>query len=229
MPAKNILKLYVENGYYHIYNRGVEKRIIFQDEQDYRVLLYFLKLYLLPPNALKAEKGYSFAKNNRRRSLNNFHQKITLLAYSLIPNHFHFLLKQEPANGIEKFMRSLGTKYVQYFNKRYQRVGPLFQDTYKAVLVETDEQLLHLSRYIHLNPAEHSDKEYPLQKVLPESYSSYADYLGKRQTKWVHPEEVLSFFKTAQRTSLEDLLSYQSFVENYQRPSEEIIEDLALE
>lgn len=235
MPAKNILKPYVENGFYHIYNRGVEKRVIFQDEQDYHVFLNYLKIYLSSPTSSKEDykgdyKGYSFVKLPRQRPLNNFHQEIVLLTYCLMPNHFHLLLKQKPANGIEKFMRSLGTKYVQYFNKRYQRVGPLFQDTYKAVLIKTDEQLLHLSRYIHLNPTFDSNrKNHPLQKILFESYSSYFDYLGKRKTKWVHPEETLSFFKNAQRTNPRDLLSYQSFVEDYPQPPEEILGELIME
>lgn len=235
MPAKNTLKLYVENSFYHIYNRGVEKRTIFQDEQDYLVLLHYLKIYLSSPDLLLPYKGDSFVfvKPPRQRPLNNFHQKIFLAAYCLMPNHFHLLIKQKPSDGIDKFMHSLGTKYVQYFNKRHQRVGPLFQNTYKAILIETDEQLLHLSRYIHLNPIKDSNKEVSLQRSLQRSllnsYSSYADYLGKRKTKWLQPDEILSFFKTSQKTSLKDILSYQSFVEDYQQSSEEILQNLILE
>lgn len=229
MPAKNRVKLYVENGYYHIYNRGVEKRIIFQDDQDYRVFLHYLNLYLSPPKLLQSNKGPSFIIQPRKRPLNNFHGEIILLTYCLMPNHFHLLLKQKPTRSIEKFMRSLGTKYVQYFNKRNQRVGPLFQNIYKAVLIETDEQLLHLSRYIHLNPLETNRKDGPFHRKLLNSYSSYADYLGKRKTQWVRPEEILSFFKTAQKTSLKDILSYQSFVENYIQPPEELLGSLILE
>lgn len=232
MPARHRIKTYIENSFYHIYNRGVEKRIVFQDTQDYRVFLHYLKLYLSPPESLKSLKGLkglSFVMRPKQRPLNNFNQEIILLSYCLMPNHFHLLLKQKPTNGIEKFMRSLGTKYVQYFNKRYQRIGPLFQGAYKAVLVETDEQLLHLSRYIHLNPLETNKKKSSLSKKLLDSYSSYADYLGKKKTEWLHPEEILSFFKTAQKTNLKDLLSYQGFVENYREPPEEILGELILE
>jgi len=229
MPARNRIKPYAENGYYHIYNRGVEKRTIFQDDQDYRVFLHYLKLYLSPPELFQPEKGPSFIRHQRQRPLNNFHGIILLLAYCLMPNHFHLLIQQKPANGVEKFMRSLGTKYVQYFNKRNQRVGPLFQDIYKAVLIETDEQLLHLSRYIHLNPLEINKKDGPLSKKLIDGYSSYADYLGKKRTKWVYPKEILNFFKTAQKTSLKDILSYQSFVEDYQKSPEEFLGELILE
>lgn len=228
MPAKNVLKLYLENGYYHIYNRGVEKRTIFQNEQDYRVFLHYLKLYLSPP---QEQKGYSFIRKTKQRPLNNYYQEINLLTYCLMPNHFHLLLKQKSANTIQYFMRSLGTKYVQYFNKRYKRIGPLFQDTYKAVLVQTDEQLLHLSRYLHLNPGKETipAKKGDLQRILLYSYSSYADYLGKRKTDWLNPEEILSFFKTAQKTSLKDILSYQSFVEDYTQSPEESLGALVLD
>ena len=232
MPAKNTLKPYVENSFYHIYNRGVEKRTIFQDDQDYRVFLHYLKIYLSPPESLISYKGVSFVRPPRQRSLNNFHKKISLVTYCLMPNHFHLLVKQKPSNGIEKFMRSLGTKYVQYFNKRHQRIGPLFQNTYKAVLIETDEQLLHLSRYIHLNPVRDNDKENSLrslQKNLLNNYSSYPEYLGKRKTEWVQPKEILNFFKTAHKTTLKDILSYQSFVEDYQQSSGKILQGLVLE
>ena len=201
MPAKNTIKPYVENGYYHIYNRGVEKRIIFQDKQDYKVFLYYLKIYLSPPEPLdsplnqKKETFTGFIKPPRDRPLNNLYQEVDLLAYCLMPNHFHLLIKQKPANGIEKFMRSLATKYVQYFNKRHKRIGPLFQGPYKAVLIENDEQLLHLSRYIHLNPIKdiQNQKENPLnvQRILLNSYSSYADYLGQRKTEWLNIKEIL--------------------------------------
>jgi len=113
-----------------------------------------------------------------------------------------------------------------YFNKRYERLGPLFQGNYKAVLIKTDEQLLHLSRYIHINPEETIK---PVSKLLDYPYSSYAEYLDKRKTKWIYPQEILSFFKTARRASLKDVLSYQSFVEDYSEESEEILKGFTLE
>ncbi len=208
---------FVEGEIYHIYNRGVEKRKVFLDKQDYLRFIHDLfelndeeavinTSYYLNSQLLRTPHSVLVPKERKVRKL-----LVEILIFTLMPNHFHLLLKQKPTEGIERFMRSLGTKYVQYFNKRYERVGPLFQDTYKAVLVETDNQLLHLSRYIHL------------QGILLGSYSSYADYLGKRKTEWLQPEEILSFFKTAQRTSLKDIVSYESFVEDYQQPPPEIL------
>lgn len=222
MTAKNAIKTYVEDSFYHIYNRGVDKQEIFQDEQDYKVFLHYLKRYLtLPP------KSPDQVRPPWRSDLYN---KISLITYCLMPNHFHLMIKQSTEDAMTAFMRALSNSYVRYFNEKYKRVGPLFQGRYKAVLVETDSYLLHLTRYIHLNPIE-------LEQVRPAgrsdlvgySYSSYGDYLGKRKTNWVHPEEILSFFKTAQRTSLKDILSYQSFVEDYKGDSKEILGEIAID
>ena len=157
MPARNSVKQYVENSYYHLYNRGVEKRQIFQDSQDRSVLLNYLKEYLLPKDGkvlLDKLSEPDLSSKGRDRivkllRLNNFSREITLLAYCLMPNHFHFFIKQESADSIDKFMNSLCTRYTMYFNRKYKRVGPLFQGVYKAVLVKSEEQFLYLSSYIH--------------------------------------------------------------------------------
>lgn len=228
MPGRNIIKTYVENGYYHLYNRGVEKRKIFLDDRDYKTFLFFLKRYLSPIEP-RLEPNEILHKVQPLKRL-DLSQEIKLLAYGLMPNHFHLLIKQKIADGITKLTRCVATSYSIYFNKRYERTGSLFQGNYKAVLVETDEQLLHLSRYMHLNILE--NKQYPLRKmreILLNSYSSYGDYLGIRRTAWVHPEEILAFFKTAKRRNLKDILSYQSFVEDYAKEAEEMPENLTLE
>jgi len=157
MPAKNSRKQYYENGYYHIYNRGVEKRKIFLDQQDYAVFLPYLKEYLLPKDERALSKRLmdssitSIEKNKilKLLRLNNFSNEITLLAYCLMPNHFHFFVKQKSAGSIDKFMNSLGTRYTMYFNKKYDRVGSLYQGVYKAVSVNNESQFIYLSKYIH--------------------------------------------------------------------------------
>lgn len=205
MPRKNSLKTYVEGGYYHIYNRGVEKRKIFLDNQDYSIFLYFLKECLNPPNPSEPL--------NFKRYI-NLCNEIDLLAYCLMPNHFHFQVKQNSKNGIEKLMRGIATKYVMYFNKKYKREGRLFQGVYQAVLIDREEQFLHLSRYIHLNPVELPNVG--LSKLDKYPYSSYKNYLGIKKAKWLKPKEVLDCFESARRSSLSDIFSYQSFVEDYQ-------------
>lgn len=209
MPAKNSRKKYLENGYYHIYNRGVEKRIIFQDQQDYGVFLSYLKEYLLPkdekelneklsdPNASYQERD----KVLKSLRLNNFNREITLLAYCLMPNHFHFFVNQKKAGTIDKFMNSLGTRYTMYFNRKYKRVGSLYQGVYKAVLIQDDKQYFYLSKYIH-KQALASQGE-----ALQGQPSSFPEYTGERKTAWVNSEEILSRF-----SDTNPLLSYKNFV-----------------
>jgi len=189
MPSKNIIKTYIENGFYHIYNRGVEKRKIFLDKQDYKVFLSYLKLYLsTKQESVNEIIDYDLKIVNRDKiiselfKLNNFYNKIELISYVLMPNHFHLELKQSGKKDIENFMRSLITKYSKYFNKKYERVGPLFQGRYKAVLIRNTEYLLYLSRYIHLNPIElltHS------QSLVEYPWSSYPAYLKIINISWL--------------------------------------------
>jgi len=211
MPARNVVKDYLKNGYYHIYNRGVNKRKIFKKEQDYKVFFSYLKEYLEPRDekilrkALEETPWRKRAGILQKLNLNNFSKTISLLAYCLMTNHFHLLIKQKVERGIERFMKSLATRYVMYFNKRYRRVGPLFQDTYKAVLVETDEQLMHVSRYIHCNPEELSS--YKGLSLLSYPYSSLGVYLGKWKVGWLKPKEVLDYFSKEAREA-----DYKDFV-----------------
>lgn len=212
MPAKNIIKQFVNGGYYHIYNRGVEKRKIFMDKQDYLVCLSYLKTYLMPKDikhlqAIIADPIINWVEKDKAIKLlrmNNFNQRLNLLAYCLMPNHFHFLVRQTDSTVIDNFMNSLFTRYSMYFNKKYRRVGKLFQGVYKAVLVNTDEQLLHLSRYIHRNPIP------ILQGDALENYtySSYSAYLKLSNFDWVESDMILSKFSSS------GLNSYQAFVEN---------------
>lgn len=215
MPSKNSIKSYVADGYYHIYNRGVNKRTIFKSELDYSTFLSYLKVYLLPKDK---EKLFSIIANTnsspkeKERAtqlllLNNFHNRIELLAYCLMPNHFHFLIHQKEEKDLESFMRSLMTKYTKYFNHQYSRLGPLFQGNYKAVLVATDPQLLHLTRYIHLNPFKISNNQNTHESLLLQP-SSYPVYLGEVKQEWVKPKFILQNFSNT------GLNSYQSFVED---------------
>lgn len=206
MPAKNSTKTYVENGYYHIYNRGVEKRKIFMDRQDYAVFLSYLKEYLLPKNEKELYERLSDPNISSRErdkvlkiiSLNNFNKEISFLAYALMPNHFHFFIKQKSAGTIDRFMNSLATRYTMYFNRKYKRVGHLYQDVYKAVTVTDEKQFIYLSSYIH-------------KQALPYQPSSYTDYIGNSKTAWVYPDEILSFF-----SKINPSLSYENFVSEYE-------------
>lgn len=233
VPAKNSLKEYIENGYYHIYNRGVEKRTIFKNQQDYSVFLSYLKEYLLPKdqeNLLKSlsDPNISFKEKDKILKLlrlNNFSNEIILLSYVLMPNHFHFLIKQANALAIDQFMNSLATRYTMYFNQKNKRVGPLYQGVYKAVEVITDEQLIYLTAYIH-KQAIMSFSSLQGEAFLQNLYknpSSLPEYLGLRKTVWINTEEILSFF-----TKINPKKSYESFIKqaiDYEIIKGKIIED----
>ena len=200
------------------------------DEQDYAVFLHLLKHYLSPPDEdnkhpLKDTPGEVI----RPRPIENLHKEVDLLAYCLMPNHFHLLIKQKTVDGMTKLIHKLLTVYSMYFNRRYKRIGHLFQGRYKAVLVDNEKQLLHLSKYIHLNP----DKLTGSGPVSEYPYSSLHYYLGKGKkfTKWVKPKEVLEcFVKTEENKYFgKKYNSYKRFVFDNQQDSEKMIGRLSID
>jgi len=216
MPAKNRYKIFVDHTYYHVYNRGVAKQKIFLDQQDYVTFLSCLKLYLTPPKPIDRRfaitlQGPTLLDKEKTiyapsRQPNNHEKTIELVSYCLMPNHFHLMLRSIERDSMTRFMRSLATRYSMYFNKKYKRVGPLFQGTYKAVMIEKEAQFLWVTKYIHRNPL-------PLVKNDPTqlstySYSSYLNYLGQIHQIWLHPENVLTYFSTTNPRN-----SYQNFIE----------------
>lgn len=222
MAAKNSIKQYLSNSYYHLYNRGVEKRKIFLDKQDYKVFLSYIKEYLtlkdvdsLRNKLSRVETSYEEKDQILKKiRLNNFYGEITLLCYCLMENHFHLLIKQFSENSIDRFMNSLCLRYSMYFNRKYNRVGKLFQGVYKAVLMENDEQLLYLTKYIHLNPFDYKifkkiDRSSDITRMLTSQPSSYLNYLGKIKQSWVLPKDILAFLNKNNPES-----SYQSFIES---------------
>lgn len=198
MPPKNSVKKYEENGYYHVYNRGVEKRDIFQDDQDYGIFLKYLKTYLSESHD-ELQKSLKIFPS---QFLRNYELEIELICYCLMPNHYHLLLRQHSAKAMPEFIRSISTRYAMYFNKKYERVGSLFQGRYKAVKINTEEQLVNLTHYIHRNPTETWGSDPQLYK-----YSSIHNYFGEYQQKWIKCQQVLDLFSTTNPK-----LTYRSFV-----------------
>ncbi len=210
MPAKNTIKIYIEGAYYHLYNRGANKQVIFHDEEDYLIFLSFLKFYLSPPTL----QGLSLKATPPSRLPNNFADKIDLLSFCLMSNHFHLQVKQYQADSINFFMRSLLTRYSLYYNKKYNHSGHLYQGPYKAVMITSEPQLVYLTKYIHLNP-------YPVPSriILEGTYSSLPNYLGKIAQSWVKPKEILNLFSKSNPK-----LSYENFINNGESPYEYIKE-----
>ena len=171
MPSKYVVRNFTENSSYHVFNRGVEKREIFLKDEDYRLFQYYLFVYLRPLEEV-LEK---YPDLPLRLSSKNLSEEVELLAYCLMPNHFHLLLRQRTRNGISKLLKQATNAYTLYFNEKNNRVGGLMQGSFKAAEIAHDNLFIHLVRYIHLNPV--------AAKVAKDlnsyPWSSYADYLGE--------------------------------------------------
>ena len=193
---------FYKDGFYHVYNRGVEKRDIFLDDADYTAFLSIIHAYISPPKTSLQQPVQGRALRIREHQLD---QEIQLLAYCLMPNHFHLLVKQKLASSVTNFMRRFLTAYSMYFNERYNRVGSLFQGRFKAKEVEKEEYILHLSRYIHRNPLKVQISRVGDLKSF--CWSSYPYYLGKVKSEIANRDFLLGFFPN------ESFEAYRKFVE----------------
>jgi len=202
MPFRKTI--FHKGGYYHIYNRGVEKRRLFVEEADYRTFSKILRYYLKPRR--REGENLTFPARIGFSKLGRFKNQIDLLCYILMPNHFHLILKQwEPGKIISSFMRTIGTAYAMYFNQKYNRVGTLFQGRFKAREIDTDEDLLHLSRYIHINASEAG----LVQNPEDWDWSSYRVFIGTVRDDLVHVQPMLELLPEPETTSYQDFVTAQ--------------------
>ncbi|MCL4353648.1 transposase [Patescibacteria group bacterium] len=195
---------FVNSYYYHIYNRGVEKRNIFMDGWDYSRFMETLDFYRKCPQPQKLSdfrrKAISFKEVRDQQEL------VKIFVYCLMPNHFHLLAQQLADGGITSFVSNLANSYTRYFNTKHKRVGALFQGAFKAKLIKTDEYLLQVSKYIHRNPRsllQWKNKTYP--------YSSYRYYLSSEKHAFCNTDFILSYFSQTNPS-----LTYRAFVEEDQ-------------
>lgn len=192
----------------HIYNRGVEKRAIFLEEQDYARFLSSLHEF----NDTKP--SLNFGRNLIEVGLQSKEPLVEIYAFCLMPNHYHLMLRARRENGITEFMRKIGTGYTNYFNLKYNRVGHLFQGKYKTKILSKEAHFIHLPYYIHLNPLDlitpnwknlginNINKAYDFLKTY--RWSSLKDYLGIKNFPHLVNKKLLKNFVSAE--SLQDYL-----------------------
>lgn len=184
--------VFVSGEIYHLYNRGVEKRDIFIHDKDRTHLVYILHEF----NNTESVDSFRY-----RRKLpyevqpRTGDELVEILAFCLMTNHFHLLVRQKQEKGIVRYMQKLGTGYTMYFNKKYERVGPLFQGRFKAVLVQKDLHLRCLVHYIHFNPLDFVEPGWREQKIRSHKdaltflrfyrWSSFRDYIGESNFPFV--------------------------------------------
>jgi len=203
---------------YHVYNRSVARQPIFLNKNDYQRALELINFYRFSHN-LRFSHFKRLPSKIREEILEeptkNRKPTLEILAFCLMPNHVHFLIKPVEENSLSILMRDFQHAYSKYFNLRHDRSGSLFQSMFKAVRIEIDEQLIHVSRYIHLNPVSsfivntESLEDYP--------WSSFRDYLDVKKELITSTKQILSYFKSRQE--------YKKFVldrADYQRELDKI-------
>jgi putative transposase len=211
---------------YHIVDRGVASSPIFHTRYDYRRFLNAFCYYRFNNTPVKFSKFLELSKEKRLKILTKLEDMqdylIETISYCLMPNHFHFLLRQQVEGGITKFIRLLENSYSHYFNLKYNRKGGLYEGRFRSVIIETNAQLLHVARYIHLNPySSYVVKD--LNLLLNYPYSSLPEYLGKVKKDFCNKKIILGQFKNLE--SFKDFIANQA---DYQR-SLEIIKHQLLE
>jgi len=183
----------VENEYYHIYNRGVDKREIFLDASDYQRFLKCMQEFNCENPIGSLYEKYLREKNGGSTSIVEVEppRLVELTGYCLNPNHFHFILQQISEKGIEKFMQRIGTGYTMYFNQKYDRSGSLFQGKFKSSHIGSTSHLLRLSVYVNCNSEIH--KIHPAENYR---WCSFLEYVDKNKRGICKKEVISSQFRS---------------------------------
>lgn len=218
MPGRKIPL--VNNEIYHIFNRGVASQPTFLGKRDYERALETIFYYQNSNPPIKYSRFLTLSIKDRAELLENLVKEknflVEFISYCLMPNHFHFLLRQIKDGGIAKFVGNFTNSYTRYFNTKQERAGPLFTGKFKSVRIETEEQLLHVSRYIHLNPyTSFVVKTLNALEIYP--YSSFPEYTEKVDSNFCSKDVVMSGYK--------NLELYKQFVfdqADYQRSLDQI-------
>lgn len=218
MPIRQVF-LAIES-IYHIVNRGNAAVPIFRDKCDYRRFVQTFLYYQNNNPGLRFSFFTRLGNKDREKILQDLKIKkdllVEIIGYCLMPNHFHFLVRQLKKDGIANFVKLTTDSYSRYFNIRHKRRGSLFEGRFKAVRIETDEQLLHVSRYIHLNPfSSYVVKD--INNLLEYPFSSLPEYLDEAKEKICEKDIILGQFP--------NIAKYQKFLidqADYQRSLDEI-------
>jgi len=182
-------------NYFHVYNRGVEKRNVFSNRHDYERFALCLREFNNVNSFIEIRDLIGLDDPFSGDPISGEGCKLVeIAAYCLNPNHYHLLLKEEREGGVGKFMQKVGVGYTMYFNKKNNRSGVLFQGKYKKVEVKSNEQLLYLSAYVNANHYIHKIDEFDDWE-----YSSLFDYLGKRENGWCNIDPILKQFGNSRK------------------------------
>lgn len=195
---------------YHVFDRSIAEFRIFNDYSEFSRMKNIIPYYQKEMPAIKYSdfiRSAYIKRNFLNRNVNSpdAEKLIEIIAYCIMPTHLHLILKQLKKSGISIFMNNLLNSYTRYFNTKHKRKGPLWEGPFKSVLIKSDEQLLHLTRYIHLNPV----TAYLVDKPEDWIASSYLEYLGEAKEKICKFSGILDIEPVSYRKFVEDRISYQ--------------------
>lgn len=204
----------VNDEIYHVFNRGIDLRPIFTDKNEHTRAIKTINYYRFAELPVKYSRFLTIATDLRNQIMGYLLKEnkllVEIIAYSLMPNHFHFLLRQIKDEGISKFLGNFQNSYTKYYNTKHERIGSLLLDQFKAVRILTDEQLLHVGRYIMINPlTSFVIKESQDLEFYP--WSSYREYIGKSDMNICNKNIILSSFKNLEKFNefIFDQVAYQ--------------------
>ncbi|MCM8787450.1 MAG: transposase [Candidatus Omnitrophica bacterium] len=201
--------LLVVGQVYHVFTRSIAEFKVFNNDNEFLRMLGAIKYYQYEKPKLKFSRFMQLKQTTHNNiEYNLFSEKerlVEIVAYCLMPTHLHFILKQLKENGISIFMKNILDSYSRYFNIKHKRKGPLWEGRFKNVLVEKDEYLLHLTRYIHLNPVAAGLVDNPENWIA----SSYQEYIAKSTEKICKYEEILNIEPISYQQFVNDRVSYQ--------------------
>ncbi len=188
----------VTNQIYHVLNKGISSQLTFKGLKEFNRAKELIRYYQNITIPLRYSQFKTFSYERKNRILKNLSNKknwwVEIICFCFMPNHFHFLLRQLKENGISKFISQFSNSYTRYFNEKNKRKGPLFQGKFKAIRIVNNEQLLHISRYIHLNPySSYVVKE--LKDLEDYQYSSLSEYLNSSKTNFCNKKIILNQFR----------------------------------
>lgn len=189
--------VFANDQIYHIYNRGIDHKSVFTTKWEYQRAIGVMKFYRFADLPFRFSQLLKLPSEDRLKILTGINSEnrklVEIICYCLMSNHFHFMVKQLQDGGITKFISNFTNSYTRYFNTKHERIGNLFEGLFKAVLVVTDEQLIHLSRYIHLNPV--SSFIIKVEELEGYQWSSLSEYLNQRVEATCQKEIILNFFR----------------------------------
>lgn len=214
MPLRNLLL--AKGEIYHVFNRSIAKTNIFHADNYLQRSINTIDYYRYCQKLRFSMFGL-LSYNQQQIYLSSIGKSkpiVEIYVFSIMPNHFHFLIKQLVSNGIAKFIGTFQNSYAKFFNTLNKREGSLFQDRFKAKRITTNEELIHVSRYIHLNPV--SSSLITFKELAHYPYTSYYWYLNPQLNRFVSTSLILNYFKSLSRysTFLADNANYQLKLHN---------------